>query len=208
MIRAIALTGALLFGVLLLYLPSSHPPGRFLDQVRMEHNLHRRFWGAEHADRVLARALDLISPGSPGANTVRLAPTIDPARDAPIAASNHMAQAAERLFDNEYVHGIQALLLLANYRLSALLEWLPCVAWLVLAACIDGWAVRKVKAHEFHQHRPEVYAVGASSAVLAIATTVVLCVTPFTLPPPLFVLVPLSVAVFVRTAVANYHHGV
>jgi len=53
---------AFAFGAVLvysLYLPSSCPPERFVEQVRREHDLNAAFWGADHAGKILSQVLDL-----------------------------------------------------------------------------------------------------------------------------------------------------
>ena len=47
MIRAVAVLSLLVLLVLVLYVPSAHPPERFLAQLRAEHEAAAAYWGAE-----------------------------------------------------------------------------------------------------------------------------------------------------------------
>jgi hypothetical protein len=93
---------------------------------------------------------------------------IPAAKDAPLttgvngAVSQEMSAVNQRLFDNTYFRSVDALLLLASYRLATLLEWLPWLTAFVLAALVDGGLTRLVKAKEFLQHDPEMFALYAS----------------------------------------------
>ena len=44
-----------------LYLPSANPPERFLQQMRIEHELNVAFWGEDHAHQILERSLSLYA---------------------------------------------------------------------------------------------------------------------------------------------------
>ncbi len=57
MIRAVAVLSLLVLLVLVLYVPSAHPPERFLSQLRAEHEAATAYWGAEPATRMLDRAM-------------------------------------------------------------------------------------------------------------------------------------------------------
>ena len=57
MIRAVAVLSLLVLLVLVLYVPSAHPPERFLAQLRAEHEAATAYWGAEPATRMLDRAM-------------------------------------------------------------------------------------------------------------------------------------------------------
>ena len=43
-----------------LYLPSANPPERFLQQMRIEHELNVTFWGEDHAHQILERSLSHV----------------------------------------------------------------------------------------------------------------------------------------------------
>ena len=59
MIRVVAVVSLVCLLVMVLYLPSAHPPERFLAQLRAEHQAASRLWGDEPAMRMLSRALSV-----------------------------------------------------------------------------------------------------------------------------------------------------
>ena len=59
MIRIVSIAALLCLLVLVLYLPSAHPPERFLAQIRSEHQAMEALWGEAPALRILDRALGL-----------------------------------------------------------------------------------------------------------------------------------------------------
>ena len=58
-IRVVWTSSLILLLILVLYLPSAHPPERFIAQLSVEHERNRAFWGEEHALRILSRMLEL-----------------------------------------------------------------------------------------------------------------------------------------------------
>ncbi|THF64956.1 DUF4400 domain-containing protein [Pseudothauera nasutitermitis] len=204
MIRAIAVVSLVSLLLLVLYLPSAHPPERFLAQLRAEHAQAVAYWGEEPALRMLNRAMrmqDATADATP----------IPAAHDAPSpvdvggAVSREMSAVNQRLFNNPYFRAIDALLLLASYRLATLLEWLPWLAAFVLAALADGGCTRLVKAREFRQHDPEMFALYASAGIVIVCATVVGLVLPVTLPPLWLPGVPLVVGMLAGQALACFH---
>lgn len=204
MIRAAAFFSLVILLLLVLYIPSAHPPQRFVAQIRIEHESTTAFWGSEPAARILARAVRMqdatvevtpipkasVAPSSTGVNN---------------AVAQEMASVNQRLFNNPYFRSIDALLLLGSYRLSTLLEWLPWLAAFALAAIVDGWFVRLIKAKEFMQHNPEMFAFYACLAIIIMCATVVGFVVPVTLHPLVLPSVPLVVSVLVGRAVGCFH---
>ncbi|MDR3455678.1 MAG: DUF4400 domain-containing protein [Rhodoferax sp.] len=204
MIRAAAFFSLVILLLLVLYIPSAHPPQRFVAQIRIEHEATTAFWGSEPAARILARAVRMqdatvevtpipkasVAPSSTGVNN---------------AVAKEMASVNQRLFNNPYFRSIDALLLLGSYRLSTLLEWLPWLAAFALAAIVDGWFVRLIKAKEFMQHDPEMFAVYACLAIIIMCATVVGFVVPVTLHPLVLPSVPLVVSVLVGRSVGCFH---
>ena len=59
MIRVVSIAALLSLLVLVLFLPSAHPPERFLAQIRSEHRAMEETWGEAPALRILDRALGL-----------------------------------------------------------------------------------------------------------------------------------------------------
>ncbi|WP_150429960.1 DUF4400 domain-containing protein [Dechloromonas sp. CZR5] len=204
MIRAVTILSLVILLMLVLYVPSSHPPERFLEQLRTEHELATAYWGVEPALRMLDRAVRMQEA------TANVTP-IPTAKNAPSTAgvngavSQEMSAVNRRLFDNAYFRSVDALLLLASYRLATLLEWLPWVTAFVLAALVDGGLARLVKAKEFLQHDPEMFALYASLGIVTLCLTVIGFVLPMTLPPLLLPCVPLAVGVLAGRALGCFH---
>ncbi|MDO8770952.1 MAG: DUF4400 domain-containing protein [Burkholderiaceae bacterium] len=204
MIRAAAFFSLVILLLLVLYIPSAHPPQRFVAQIRIEHEATTAFWGSEPAARIRARAVRMQDA------TVEVTP-IPKVPDAPSstgvnnAVAQEMASVNQRLFNNPYFRSIDALLLLGSYRLSTLLEWLPWLAAFALAAIVDGWFVRLIKAKEFVQHDPEMFAVYACLAIITLCAMVLGFVVPVTLHPLVLPSVPLVVGVLVGRAVGCFH---
>ncbi|PND33854.1 hypothetical protein C1I89_06240 [Achromobacter pulmonis] len=204
MIRGASIVSLVAMLVLVLYVPSAHPPERFLEQLRGEHEAAVAFWGAEPAYRMLDRAMQMQS----GAASASPIPT---ARDMPRSAglngavSSEMASVNQRLFNNAYFRSVDALLMLASYRLSALLQWLPWLLPLALVAGIDGGLVRVIRSKEFLQHDPEMFAVWCSLLIISVCATVIACVVPVELHPATMAAAPIVVALLLGRAVANFH---
>lgn len=204
MIRAVAVVSLVLLLVLVLYVPSAHPPERFLGQLRIEHETAIAFWGPEPAYRMLDRAMRLQSDAAK-------ASPLPAARDMPRtsgvngAVAIEMASVNQRLFNNAYFRSVDALLMLASYRLSSLLEWLPWLLPLVLVAGTDGALVRVIRAKEFLQHDPEMFAVWCSLLIIAACATIVAFVLPVPLHPVTLAGFPIAMAVLLGRAITQFH---
>jgi len=204
MIRAVAIVSLLGLLVLVLWLPSAHPPERFLAQLRLEHAATASYWGEHSAARMLARALTMQDTARDAAPLP--SPASAPSASAVDSAVAHeMASVNRRLFDNLYFRSIDALLLLAMFRLALLIEWLPWLLAFTAAALVDGYIVRAVKAKEFRQHDPEVFALAVCGAIIIGCGAVVAFVVPTTLHPLLLPLMPLWVSLLFGLAVASFH---
>lgn len=204
MIRAVSIAALLCLLVLVLYLPSAHPPERFLAQVRSEHQAIEALWGEAPALRILDRALGLQGAAR---EATPVPPTVgaSAASDVDGTVAREMASVNQRLFGNSYFRAIDALVLLAAFRLSAMLEWLPWMAMAALAALIDGGIVRLIKAKEFRHHDPELFALFAGLAIAAACAAIVALVIPMTMPPLVIPVVPVGVAALAALALANFH---
>ena len=204
MIRVVAVLSLVTLLVLVLYLPSAHPPERFLAQLRAEHQATARFWGDEPATRMLSRALSVQ-------DAARQASPLPSSGDAPAlsavdgAVAQEMASVNQRLFNNTYFRSIDALFLLASFRLAILLEWLPWLLAFTVAVVADGGVSRLIKSKEFLQHDPELFALYASAAIVAVCGTVLGLVAPLTLHPLVMPCVPLLVSLLVGRAVGSFH---
>ena len=204
MIRVVAVVSLLCLLVLVLYLPSAHPPERFLAQLRIEHQATAAFWGEAPALRILSRALGL-QDSARQATPVPSAAAALPSGGLGGAMAHEMASVNQRLFDNAYFRSIDALVLLAAFRLSTLLEWLPWLAAFALAVLVDGGIVRLIKSKEFRQHNPELFALYACMAIVVGCATVVGLVVPVTLHPLVMPSVPIAISVLLSRALASFH---
>lgn len=204
MIRAVAILSLLILLILVLYVPSAHPPERFLALLRDEHRIAVEYWSPQPAERMLDRAVRMQEA------TANVTP-IPATKDAPSTSAVNgavlleMTSVNQRLFNNPYFRSVDALLLLASYRLSTLLEWLPLLAAFVMAAIADGGFARFIKAKEFRQHDPEMFAWYASLGIIMLCATVIGFVLPMRLHPLLLPCAPLVVGVVVSRALGCFH---
>jgi Domain of unknown function (DUF4400) len=205
-IRVVSTISLILLLILVLYLPSAHPPEHFISQLSIEHERNSAFWGEEHALRILSRMLELHTDAKQASPIPVTLASSEPRNQVDSAAASQMSQMSTRLFNNQYFQSIGALFALATYRFSAFVEWLPYLSIFVLAAFLDGFIRRIIKSKEFLQHNPELFALHASLVILVACGTVVTFVLPVTVNPLLLALVPASVGIFGSLAIANYHH--
>lgn len=204
MIRAIAIVSLLAMLVLVLYVPSVHAPGEILQTLRQEHAANARLRGLEHADQQLERAMRLQSDAARSSPLPNAQPTArSPGINGAIAAE--MVSVNRRLFDNAYVRSVDAVLLLASYRLVGLQAWLPWLGPLALASALDGCWVRIVKAREFGHHDPELFAVWCCLQILVGCGSVVALVVPLELHPIALPGAAIVVAGLLGLSVASFH---
>ncbi|MBI3383479.1 MAG: DUF4400 domain-containing protein [Aquabacterium sp.] len=204
MIRAMAAASLLALLVLVLYVPSAHPPERFVEQLRTEYANAAVFWGKDEGTRMLSRAMSM-QVSARQASPVPSSKDAAPASSVNAAVSREMASVNQRLFNNPYFRSIDALLLLASFRLAMLLEWLPWLMAFPVAALVDGCLVRLVKAKEFLHHSPEMFAFYACLAILTSCATVLAFVLPITLHPLVVPCVPVIIGTLMGAAIRDFH---
>jgi hypothetical protein len=204
MIRVVAIASLLALLILILYLPSTYPPERFMNQLRAEHALNADFWGPEPAMRILARMLDLQTVANHGTPLPTQAMAASP-NPIDLAVGKQMSEVNARLFNNSYFRSVETLLALASYRLSSLLEPLPFLLIFMAAAVFDGLLLRIVKSKEFRRHEPEMFALHVCGMIVTACATVLAFVLPVTLAPPMLCIVPVALCLFASRAVANFH---
>ena len=204
MIRATAVLSLVILLILVLYIPSTQAPQRFVAQIRIEHEAATAFWGADPATRILARAVRMQDAAA-DVTPIPKAADAPSTMDVTNAVAQEMVSVNQRLFNNPYFRSVDALLLLGSYRLATLLEWLPWLAAFALATATDGWFIRLIKAKEFVQHDPEMFAVYACLAIITICATVVGFVAPVTLHPLVLPCVPLVISVLGGRALGCFH---
>jgi hypothetical protein len=203
-IRVIAITSLLGLLVLVLYLPSTYPPQRFLDQLRADHAATARFWGGAAAHDLLDATLDRQQ------NIQDVAPIPD-AYDAPPTdrlngtVAQEMSSVNERLFNSPYFRSLDAMLLLATYRGTLVLKWLLWLALFPIAVAVDSLVLRRVKTLEFVHHDPEVFSILTCGAIATACATILLLVLPVSLHPALLPLAPVLVCTLAARAESSYH---
>ena len=204
MIRIVSIAALLCLLVLVLYLPSAHPPERFLAQIRSERQAMEEIWGETPALRILDRALGLQG-------AAREATPVPPTASASAASgvdgavAREMASVNQRLFGNNYFRAIDALVLLAAFRLSAMLEWLPWIAAFLAAAVADGAISRVIKSKEFLHHDPERFALYASVSILLACAAVIALVLPVGVHPLVSPIVVATLTVLWGRSLAHFH---
>lgn len=204
MIRAMAVASLLALLVLVLYVPSAHPPERFVDQLRTEYTNAAVFWGKDAGTRMLSRAMSMQESAG-RASPIPSSKDAAPVGGVNAAVGREMASVNQRLFNNPYFRSIDALLLLASFRLAMLLEWLPWLLAFPVAAMADGYLVRLVKAKEFLHHNPEVFALYACLAIVTSCATVLALVLPITLHPLVVPCVPVVIGTLIGAAIQHFH---
>jgi len=204
MIRVMAVASLLALLVLVLYVPSAHPPERFVEQLRTEYTNAGVFWGKGAGIRMLSRAMSM-QESARQASPVPSSKDAAPAGAVNAAVGREMASVNQRLFNNPYFRSIDALLLLASFRLAMLLEWLPWLLAFPFASMVDGYLVRLVKAKEFLHHNPEVFALYTCLAILTSCATVLAFVLPITLHPLVVPCVPVVIGTLMGTAIRDFH---
>lgn len=204
MIRAIAIVSLVGLLILVLYVPSAHPPEMFIKQLHAEYRTATGFWGDDAALRMLSRAMATqdsareITPIPSAKNAV-------PPNAVNSAIGLEMVSVNQRLFNNPYFRSIDALLLLAGFRFAMLLEWLPWLLVFIAAATVDGSLVRLVKSKELLHHDPEMFALYVSMAILISCATVLAFVWPISLHPLIVPCVPLAVGALLALAIQHFH---
>lgn len=204
MIRIVSIAALLCLLVLVLYLPSAHPPERFLAQIRSEHQAMEEIWGETPALRILDRALGLQGAAR---DSTSIPPTAGESAASGVdgAVAREMASVNQRLFGNSYFRAIDALVLLAAFRLSAMLEWLPWMAAFLVAAVADGAISRVIKSKEFLHHDPERFALYTSVAIVLACAFVVSMVVPIGVHPVVGPCVMATLGILAGRSLAQFH---
>jgi len=201
-IRIVTITSLVSLLMLVLYLPAARPALAFLAQIRNEHAELTGFWGRAHAFGMLQTMLDLQQV-SPRAAPLMPTSTVHPSSGATV--QKEMSAVGERLVKNEYFRSLNALVLLATYRIAVVLHLLPGTIPFLLAAVADGLVRRAVKGTDFSGHNPEVFSACACGAILSACLGVIACVIPAQLPSALMPVLLGALGVFANVGLANYH---
>lgn len=205
MIRAVLVAVLLAVMCIVLYVPSTMPAERFMELLRQEHASNREAWGAQAADRTLARMLDTsqwvrqaAAPAPPAVQAGQHSRV-----DQPVVAS--FEAMSNRLFRNEYFRSIDALLLVVIYRLSQLVELAPLLLCLFVLGTIDALAVRKARMRQLEGKSAEVFAVQVIAAIVTLAAACVAVFLPMQLPAWLLSSCTIVATFALTRSVASYH---
>lgn len=204
MIRAAAIASLVLALLLALYLPSAHPPSRFLAQLKADREATAALWGPERASRMLDSALAKLEsaprePFGPASNSPSSAVV-------ETAVSKEMSTVGQRLFDNAYVRSIEALLVMFMFRIGVIAHSLPWLLPFIAAALADGQLSRLRKAREFRQHDPERFAVAMTGVIVVACGTFTALLMPIEVPVMVWVAAPLAAAWLLAGALASFHY--
>lgn len=202
MIRIVTITSLVSLLMLVLYLPSARPAHAFVAQIRNEHEVMAGFWGRAHAIGMLQTMLDLQAE-SPHAPPLMSNATVLSTPETKV--QKEVSAVSERLLKNEYFLSLNALVLLATYRIAVILHLLPGIVPFFLAAVADGLVRRAVKGTDFTGHNPEVFSGCVCGAILNACLGVIACVIPVPLPAPLMPALLGGMGVFANLGLANYH---
>lgn len=205
MIRVTAIMCLAALLAMALWVPSAYPPERFLDQLRQEHASIAQLWSDAVAARILDTALGLqdsarrVAPSPHAAQPAASAPAVD------TAVAGEMSSVSQRLFGNAYFRSIEALFLLAMFRAGTMAHALPWCLPFVVAVLADGQVSRLLKAREFGQHDPEVFALAIATAIAVSCVTFLALLVPAEVPAIAWTAAPLIVALLAGRALACFH---
>ncbi|GAB2855696.1 hypothetical protein GCM10027277_25320 [Pseudoduganella ginsengisoli] len=205
MIRAVTIASLVGLLLLVLYLPAVAPPSAFFGRIRAEHGQQGAAWGQAHARQALERALSIAE--RPVAAPMIGTDTGAGKGMAMTAAGRQFDTVGRRLLDSDYLRSVNALLLLAAFRLAALVQLAPGFLLLACACVADGLVRRRVKSLEFSRHHPEVWTASVCAGCLAVCTVVITAVLPAAVPVVLAPLMVGSACVCTAIAIANYPAG-
>jgi len=116
-----------------------------------------------------------------------------------------MSSVSARLFGNAYFRSVEALFLLAMFRLGMMCHAVPWLLPFFAAAFVDGHVSRLLKAREFRQHNPEVFALALAAAIAVACATAVALLAPIELPIVAWAVGPLVVVLLLSRALASFH---
>lgn len=213
MIRAVAISCLTALLILVLYLPSTQPPEAFMRQVRNEHAINADFWSRSTADRILARMMQLREHASESALNSRSLPNSTGAGVVADRAPHGTAPSAvdamwgvnERIFGSAYLKAIDALLVLASYRLATLMEWVPLTWVFAIALLVDALFERVLKTKQLRHHSPEMFAIYVSLAIMTLCAAALALVCPWSLHPSFWASLPSAVSLLISRAIAHFH---
>ncbi len=188
----------------IIYFPSAVEPQAFYSSIYTEMSRGAQYWGEAHVTTTVKRMLEWDRSAKKAVSAPQR-----PKRTVESAVSRQMHRTTDgirqRLSNIQYLRSLEALWLLASFRLSALVSWLPAFGISLLAFISDGLVRRGIKSKEFIQHSPELFAVSACVVIVLLCVVSVALVVPFPLHPVVIPVLLTMITLLVGTAVANYH---
>lgn len=208
MLRALLALAVGLVALLFLYTPANHPRDYFLTLLEQEHRANAAMWGETHAGRTLKRMQWLVGEATRNRLPGVLGKPLDESTGAEAgrSASGRRAdfEVMHRVQQSEYVQAMDGLFALSMYRLAAVVELVPWLLPLLLAAVADGAFERVRRRSEFVPQSPGMYGIFLAGLILTVASIPLLCFLPAPIDP--LVVAVLLVAMFMLTggAIARF----
>jgi len=188
---------------IVLYFPSTIGAEQYYAMLREERFSVAALWGEGQSSRIDALAgrmyrasLDPPVPGPLG--------NVDRVDAANRAAGAGADQLLARLGNNDYARSLEAALSVATYRFAAFLMFMPFFVPFTVAAIVDGLTERKIRSVGFTNDSAGLYGMYGGFAVLLLCGVLVSLAWPDLVPPTLLALIPISIAVLIGRAAANF----
>ncbi|MGQ0597175.1 DUF4400 domain-containing protein [Aquabacterium sp.] len=204
MIRFVAIASLTAVLLIVLYLPSTHPPIYFMALLRQEHELNMHFWGDRHGLAIMEHMLNMQDSYAESSPLPQQSATPTP-NGANQAVANEMSKVGERLFNSPYFRSIDTLFALALYRLATLWEGLKDLWIIGIAVVVDSFFVRAIKAKEWRHHNPEMFALYASGSIITACGLFIALVLPTIIKPYVWVGSAFMLWLFASRAVVHFH---
>ena len=190
---------------LVLWLPAAYTARQFYGAVRLDHTTNEQFWGEPYAANALRSAIAFLDARKPPA--ISAPAGTGPTGQAERQLANRMQQFTERMRGAGYLRAMEAMTMLAFYRLVTMRYLAPAVALFLLPALVDAAVRRIVRTHEFRSHDPERYSLAIVGAMILCAELAILCGLPVRLNPLVPPAAMFGLVYCLHVALANYHHS-
>lgn len=198
----IGMTSALLG--LTLWLPGGYPAASFYHAAQQDHAANEQMWSSRFTITALRSALAAAeTQATPSPANIGT----DPAGVAGEVLGIRVRDFVDRLRHTSYLRALDAMMLLARYRLATLAYLAPAVVILLLPALVDAAIRRIIRTHEFRRHDPERFAFAIAGVLLQSGALVAHCALPVHVPPMAPVGLMLGIIYCLHVALSNYHHS-
>ncbi len=208
MLRALLALAAGLVALLFLYAPANHSRDYFLRLLEQEHFDNAAMWGQAHAGRTLQRMLWLVGETTRNRLPGGLGKPRDDMAGAQagvgVAGRGADVEIMRRVQQSEYVQAMDGLFVLSMYRLAALVELVPWLFPLLLAAVADGAFERARRRSEFVAQSPGMYGLFLAGLILTAASIPLLCSWPARIDPLVEAVVLVAMFMLTGGAIARF----